>query len=376
MIKTDRIEVYYGDRHVGTLAETKHRAAFQYSDEWLSEGFSISPFSLPLERRLFIPEYEPFEGVFGVFADTLPDGWGRFVVDRYIKNKFGVNAADIDGFQRLTLITDSGMGALTYKPAIKIESGEPSLNLDEISKECSNLLADKSIENLDRLFRFGGTSGGARPKIHTKIDGEEWIIKFPSAYDDRSIGLQEYEYSLCAKKCGISMTDTRLFHSDNCKGYFGTRRFDRGQDGRKIHTVSVSGLLESSHRYPNLDYEQLMKLTLIITRDMNEVKRMYDLMCFNVFSHNRDDHSKNFSFLYDEDEHRWVLSPAYDLTFSSSQGGEHATTVHGEGKNPGMADILRVAMAAGIDTRYAEAKAKEIKEIVTEMLGRYINPYS
>ena len=77
MIKTDRIDVYMGERHLGTLAETKHRAAFQYSDEWLETGYSISPFSLPLEKRLFIPEYEPFEGVYGVFADTLPDGWGR-----------------------------------------------------------------------------------------------------------------------------------------------------------------------------------------------------------------------------------------------------------------------------------------------------------
>ena len=98
--------------------------------------------------------------------------------------------------------------------------------------------------------------------------------------------------------------------------------------------VSVSGLLETSHRYPNLDYNQLMKLTQILTKDIREVKKLYDLMCFNVYAHNRDDHSKNFSFLYNEEDDRWILSPAYDLTYSNSQGGEHATTVNGEGRSP------------------------------------------
>jgi len=372
MIKTDRIDVYMGKRHVGTLAETKHRAAFQYSDEWLETGYSISPFSLPLEKRLFIPEYEPFEGVYGVFADTLPDGWGRLVVDRYIRRKFKQDADEIDGFQRLTLVSDSGMGALSYRPAVDIPDDEFTGSFDELAQECKRLLEEDFIENLDELFRFGGSSGGARPKIHTKIDGEDWIIKFPSSYDSKNIGLQEYEYSLCAKECGIEMSETRLFESKLCKGYFGTRRFDRKSDGCKVHMVSASGLLETSHRYPNLDYTQLMKLTQILTQDMQEIKKMYDLMCFNVFAHNRDDHSKNFSFLYSEDEERWIVSPAYDLTYSSSQGGEHATTVDGEGSNPGIDDILRVAKKTGIDSRYSKARAKEIEAITKEMLKEYL----
>lgn len=371
MIKTDRIEVYMEDRHVGTLAETKHRAAFQYSDDWIQNGFSISPFSLPLEKRLFIPEYNPFEGVYGVFADTLPDGWGRLIVDRYIKQRLKLNAEDIDSFQRLTLISDTGMGALRYKPAFDIPGDEFSGNLDELANECSSLLEEDFTYDLDKLFKYGGSSGGARPKIHTKIDGEDWIIKFPSSYDSKNIGLQEYEYSLCAKACGITMSETKLFDSQICEGYFGTKRFDRDVNGRKIHMASVSGLLETSHRYPNLDYNQLMKLTMIITQDMQEVKKMFDMMCFNVYSHNRDDHSKNFSFLYDEEESRWTVSPAYDLTYSSSKGGEHATTIDGEGKKPGINDILQVAKKAGIDTGYAKARAKEIEETVISRLKKY-----
>lgn len=375
MIKTDRIDVYIGDRHVGTLAVTKHRAAFQYSEEWLETGYSISPFSLPLQKRLFIPEYSPFEGVFGVFADTLPDGWGRLVVDRYLKSKFRVNVDEIDSFQRLSFVSDAGIGALEYRPCVDILNENYVINNDEIAIQCKRLLEEDFVEDLDKLFEFGGSSGGARPKIHTKIEGEDWIIKFPSSYDSKNIGLQEFEYSLCAKECGIQMSETKLFESAICEGYFGTKRFDREKSKgsiEKIHMISASGLLETSHRYPNLDYNQLLKLTQVITGDMQEVQKMYDLMCFNVFAHNRDDHSKNFSFLYNENECRWIMSPAYDLTYSNSQGGEHATTVDGEGKNPGMEQILQVAKRAGVDARYAKQRAKEIEEITKSRLKEYL----
>lgn len=374
MIKTDKIEVYMDGSHVGTLAETRYRVAFQYSDQWLDRGFSISPFSLPLEKRLFIPEYNPFEGVFGVFSDTLPDGWGHLVVDRYIRKQFGLKADEVSSFQRLMLVSDSGMGALSYKPAWEPEDILFRGDYDQLASECKELLEKDSSDSLDELFRLGGSSGGARPKIQTKVDGEDWIIKFPSSYDGQNIGLQEFEYSLCAKECGISMSETRLFESAICEGYFGTKRFDRqnlGNSVKKIHMISASGLLETSHRYPNLDYAQLMKLTMMITGDMQEVQRMYDLMCFNVFAHNRDDHSKNFSFLYKEDEKRWVMAPAYDLTYSSSQGGEHATTVAGEGKNPGHDDLLSVAKNAGLDVKYAAKKAKNIEDAVKTMLKNY-----
>ena len=132
------------------------------------------------------------------------------------------------------------------------------------------------------------------------------------------------------------MPETKLFPSKNCSGFFGVKRFDREKNSenkiKKIHMVSVSGLLETSHRIPNLDYDILMKLTLKLTNDFEEVKKMYRLMCFNIFAHNRDDHSKNFSFLYNEVKRKWELSPAYDLTYSNSIGGEHATTIAGNEK--------------------------------------------
>ena len=145
------------------------------------------------------------------------------------------------------------------------------------------------------------------------------------------------------------------------------------RDSRSAYFLFLSAaILETSHRIPNLDYDILMKLTLQLTKSMEECEKLYRLMCFNVFAHNRDDHSKNFTYIYKEEEQRWVLSPAYDLTYSNSIGGEHATTINGNGKNPGMADILAVAKKIGLNGAKAGKIANEIKECVFERLSEYI----
>ena len=355
------LKVFYNDILVGTLAKTPERiVAFEYDSDWLNNGFSISPFSLPLIKKVFIPKYDPFGGLFGVFNDSLPDGWGRLLVDRlFLKNK--INPVEIDNLNRLAVVQESGMGALTYKPAHRFESENRISDYDILALECSKILESQNSDNLDELFQLGGSSGGARPKILTSINNDDWIIKFPSSSDPKNIGEKEYQYSLCAKDCGINMTETRLFPSKICSGYFGIKRFDR-KNGKKVHMVSASGLLETSHRLPNLDYNTLMKLTLELTRNYQDIEQLFRLMCFNVFAHNRDDHSKNFSFLYDDIKNEWHLSPAYDLTYSFSFNGEHATTINGEGKNPALDDILAVAKNIGLKEKFAIDIALDIQE--------------
>lgn len=374
MDRVNKMNVFYRDRHVGTMALYQNRlAAFEYDREWLNDGFSISPFSLPLEKQVFLPNIDPFEGLFGVFADSLPDGWGRLLVDRLMRRN-GLDPQTVGNLERLAIVGESGMGALTYRPVISMGNTRDMLTLDEIAAECGRILNEEPSENLDYLFANGGSSGGARPKILTHVDGEDWIIKFPSSGDARNIGRQEYDYALCAVACGLQMERVRLFPSEKTDGYFGTKRFDRigGEECGKIHMVSASGLLETSHRIPNLDYDTLMRLTLQLTKSMEECEKLYQLMCFNVFAHNRDDHSKNFTYLYREKEKRWVLSPAYDLTYSSSIGGEHATTVNGNGANPEMSDILAVAKRIGLNGTRAKRIAEEIRECVGEMLRDYL----
>ncbi len=374
MDRLNKLEVFYHDRPVGTMALYQNRlAAFEYDRSWLAEGFSVSPFSLPLEKKVFMPKIDPFEGLFGVFADSLPDGWGRLLVDRLMRRN-GLDPQTVGSLERLAIVGSSGMGALTYRPVIAMEKSRGEMSLDEIARECQKILNMGSSENLDYLFAKGGSSGGARPKILTRVDGEDWIIKFPSSDDSKDIGRQEYDYMLCAKECGLEIEEVRLFPSESTKGYFGTRRFDRAGEGeeKKIHMVSAAGLLETSHRIPNLDYDLLMKLTLQLTKSMEECEKLYRLMCFNVFAHNRDDHSKNFTYMYKESEKRWIMSPAYDLTYSNSIGGEHATTVNGNGVDPGMEDVLAVAKRIGLNPDKAGKTAADIKECVFDSLRDYI----
>lgn len=378
MNKIKSLQVFYNEKKVGTLALMKNNiVAFEYDSNWITNGFSISPFSLPLKKQVFIPRIDPFDGLYGVFSDSLPDGWGRLLVDRML-NSQNINPREISQIDRLAIVGETGMGALSYKPEYNLlEDKDYQEDYDNLALSCKKILNTEHSADLDNLFRLGGSSGGARPKILTKIDNEDWIIKFPSSLDDSNIGKLEYLYSVCAKKCKIDIPETKLFPSKISSGYFGIKRFDRKKLStgaiRKLHMISVSGLLETSHRIPNLDYNDLMQLTLNLTKSFEEVEKLFRLMCFNVFSHNRDDHSKNFSFIYNEDLNKWELSPAYDLTYSYSINGEHATTINGNGVNPDLNDILKVAEKIGLDKKKAEKIAIEIKEIVKKELEIFLS---
>lgn len=376
MKTNDTLNVFYDNRHVGTLAMTNlHKVAFQYSEEWLRIGFSISPFSLPLEKKVFVPSEGCFDGLFGVFADSLPDNWGRLLLSRLLKER-NISMDSISVLDRLAIVGSSGMGALEYRPEMSIAPKTDEDDLDELAEQCRRILNTEYSDKLDELFYLGGSSGGARPKILTEIEGADWIIKFPAHVDSKDAGKMEYDYSVCAKACGILMPETKLFLSKNCKEYFGVTRFDRtNEDGKKKkrHMLTAAALLELDYTQPSLDYNSLMKLTKILTgNNMSDMEGMFRIMCFNVFAHNRDDHSKNFSFLYDEDENRWHLSPAYDLTYSSTYYGEHTTTVDGNGKNPGEKELLSVGRKAGMKEADCMKIIHLIRGCVNEMLEEYI----
>ena len=357
---------------VGTLAMTAdHKAAFQYDDEWLESGFAISPFSLPLKKQVFVPTKDYFGGLFGVFADSLPDNWGNLLLNRLLR-KHKQNPDDLTVLDRLAIVGKSRMGALTYFPEKKFGEQKQFANLDQLAEECQKILKTEYSDKLDELYYLGGTSGGARPKIMTTIDNEEWIIKFPAHVDGEDAGKMEYDYSCCARKCGIVMTETKLFHSDKCKGYFGTKRFDRPSGKDRVHMLTAAALLELDFEQPSLDYHSLMKLTKILTRDESEdVENMFRRMCFNVFAHNRDDHSKNFTYLYNEKNDSWHLSPAYDLTYSNTYYGEHTTTVDGNGRNPGKKELLAVGIEAGMKKDNCIKIIDSIQTCVKEMLGKH-----
>ena len=366
----DRVIVKYQDKIVGKLGYTSdRRVAFQYDEKWLENGFSLNPFELPLTSKILIAKKPYFQGLFGVFYDSLPDNWGRLLLDRYLESK-GINFQDIGILDRLVMVGDSGMGALTYEPAYKVDIRVKGLSLDEISEECSKILKSEKTNKIETLFKLGGSSGGTRPKAMLDIDGEPWIVKFTNHIDNKDSGLMEYEYLECARECGINVPKTKLFKSNICKGYLGIKRFDRDGDTR-FHMVTVAGLLEVDYQSPCLDYKELIKLTKILTRNIDEYE-MFRLMCFNVFSHNQDDHAKNFTFIYYPDQKVWRLSPAYDLTYSTTYYGEHTTSVNGKGINISEEDMLKVGLENKLDRKKCLNIINQVKECVLRRLGKYI----
>lgn len=367
-----KIRVLYHGKEVGILTEASGRkVAFAYTPDWIREGFPVSPFSLPVRDGVFIPPSMHFGGLFGVFADSLPDAWGQLLMNRMLQRR-GINPDEISPLTRLAIIGESGMGALSYLPAWESWQPESIADLDELALECSRILNHEDSAETDRLFRLGGSSGGARPKVVT----DEWMIKFPASAEDPESGVMEKAYMDCAARCGITVPESRLLPSSRCGGYFSVRRFDRtllpDRTIRRHHVLTAAAILELDWRSPSLDYHTLMKLTRILCRDRTEdVEQMYRRMCFNVFAHNRDDHSKNFSFIYDDEKDRWSLSPAYDLTWSSTYYGEHTTTVDGNGKNPGINELLKVGTAAGLSPGKCRQIADQIREEAVLLAEQY-----
>ncbi len=375
-IKTVNVYLHRNDQKlfVGRIALKERTIYFEYDSEFLHSGIEISPYKLPLKKGVHICDDRIFDGLFGVFSDSLPDGWGRLLLDRHLMSK-GIKFHEITSLDRLSYIGAYGIGALSYEPVLEsFHIEKNALMLDEMASSSLEILKGTSAEFLETLLAIGGSSAGARPKIMVQVneaneiihgsqklhDGyEHFIVKFPSASDHQEIGKLEYIYSLMAHDAKIDMPPTKLLQGER-NSYFAIKRFDRNKD-KRVHIHSVAGLVHSDFRLPSLDYDDLLSLTLHLTKDVNEQLKMFRLACFNLFTHNRDDHAKNFSFMLDE-KNRWKLSPAYDLTFSYGPGGEHSTTYLGEGGKPTVEHLKQLALKHSI--KDGEKIIDEIKNIV------------
>jgi len=353
---TELLTVYLeaGERRkVGRLALRQRKILFEYDPAFIASGIEISPIKLPLRAGIFTSPDMVFDGLYGVFNDSLPDGWGRLLLDRTVE-KHGVRRGQLNPLDRLAYVGRNGMGALSYEPDLSDKSGDDvPLPLDRLAKESAIMIAGESEEVFEELLQLSGSSAGARPKIVAQVGVdkskiihgpgklkrgfEHWMIKFASSNDPRDIGAIEYAYSLMARGAGVEMPETHLFRTKK-RGYFGAKRFDRRGDAR-IYMHSLSGLIHADHRSPSLDYDMILRVVLVLTKNIAEVEKAFALACFNVLAHNRDDHAKNFSFLLNE-TNSWVFAPAYDLTFSDGPGGEQSTMVMGEGRNPGTEHLI------------------------------------
>ena len=368
------LHAYGVRRHVGKLAAHGNAILFQYAPEFLDSGINISPFRLPLSPEVKEDPKRTFDGLFGVFNDSLPDGWGLLLLDRALRKK-GSSLHACLPLQRLAMVGAHGMGALEYTPAAEqAEEAVSVAELDALAEESLRILRDAPVDagQLDKLIQLNGSSAGARPKILVNVaddyrivpqgagepQGTPWIIKFRSAHEPPNTGLTEYAYSLAAREAGLDMPETHLFPSATSPGYFGVQRFDRVH-GQKVHVHTACGLLHASHREPSLTYESLLRLTLLLTKDIREVLKMVRLMVFNVRSGNRDDHSKNFSFLLNK-ENQWRMAPVYDLTPSEGINGEQTCMVNNKGKDITEKDFLAAAATVDVD-------ARTVREIIQQV---------
>lgn len=367
---------------MGRLAWSRDRraAVFEYDAPFLRTGMDLSPFQLPLTSESRVSPTRPFDGMFGLFADSLPDGWGRRITDRRLIHS-GVDPRNLNPVDRLALIGSSGMGALTYEPDRSFGEMPGGLDLDALYRDMARADRDDDIVDFDRLERLNGGSAGARPKAMVHIDAsgclmttpaddrQAWLVKFAARNDPPDFGAVEAAYAEMARRSGLRISETKFLPSrtknSGCAGYFATKRFDR-QGARRILTHTVAGLLHADHTMPSITYETLLNVTRKITKDQDSVEEQFRRAVFNVVSGNRDDHTKNHAFCFDITARRYQVSPAYDLTPSSGAGGEHACTINHKGKNIGRDDLLVLARHGSIPHERACSIIDEVTNAVRQ----------
>ena len=349
-------------RPVGTLVLDGRQVFFEYDPAFLAAGWSLSPFRLPFQPGLFRHADLAFGPLPGLFDDSLPDGWGRLLMDRHLRT-LGRAPAAVDPLERLAWLGTRTMGALTYHPPADRVEDDHGFDLAELARQSQEVLDGTATEVLPRLLRAGGSPGGARPKVLVAfqpatgrvLSGEDvvpegfepWIVKFAARADAADAGPVELAYARMAAAAGVALPPTRIFDAGAAGRFFGAKRFDR--DGnRRYHIHTFGNLIQADFRVPSMDYLDLLKVTRVLTRIQQDVARAFRQMVFNVLAHNRDDHVKNFAFRLDDTTGQWSLSPAYDLVFADGPGGEHTMTVAGEGRNPGPEQLLEVARQAGL----------------------------
>ena len=350
MKQVNKLSVLYRNQKVGELTMTpdNQQCVFQYDKAWLLSGFSISPLELPLKPDLFIAKQEPFWGNFGIFEDSLPDGYGRYLLNRMLK-KQGIDDSTLTPIQRLSIVGTSGMGALSYIPESYVGEEKALPELDQLQQLALDVLSEKTDIGTDVLYFNSGNSGGCRPKCLYQDKEGAWLVKFRHTYDPKDMGQMEFCYNEIARACEMAVPEFKLLQNK----YFASKRFDI-ENGKRLHIATAGALLNESIFNPKLDYKTLLHLTGYLTQDPAQVDEMFRRMAFNVLTDNKDDHAKNFSFICRDG--KWSLAPAYDLTRSAEgYNGEHATSVNNNGI-PTIEDMLMV----GETIRILRQKGSEI----------------
>lgn len=391
----DTAEVILWGTRIGIIHQdiSKAYATFEYDKDFVNSGIELSPLRMPLGENIYeFPGLadEPFFGMPGLVADSLPDRFGNAVIEQWLMS-LGKSLSDFTAIDRLCYTGKRGMGALEYIPAsTEIKDIDENINVREMVKFASDVLAGKESISLkandnltySQLVQVGSSAGGARAKALMAWNEETnevrsgqmqlgpgydyWLMKFDNVLKNGDHGLEdkpeytliEYAYYLMAKNAGIMMNECRLYNSEGGH-HFMTKRFDR-VNGKKLHMQSLGALTHISYQEPGVcGYELAAMYMKELGISYKEIEQFYRRMVFNCLAVNQDDHVKNISFLMDR-AGKWMLSPAYDITFSYNPANKwlcaHQMTVNGKTKEIGLTDLLE----AGSKMEIKERRCKDI----------------
>ena len=336
---------------VGRLAQNAQGVFFSYAPEYFSRFGNLSPFRLHADTRLQKAPREPHAGLHGVFSDSLPDGWGLLLQDRWFRRQ-GVSLNQVTSMDRLALVGAHGLGGLQYTQGFDLSHDQTDENWGSLGLAAQQIYAGEDHQALDALIAVG-SSGGARPKAQIYVADDRfetirlspqpgdagWIVKFttartPLAHEE---GLCEAAMLHLANEANLHPVEWRLLDAPTESGatrWLAVKRFDQTADGAgRFHMASAAGLLDADFRVPSLDYADLIQCVRKLCQSPGSAQLMYRRALFNLLIRNQDDHAKNSSFLQN-DAGRWELSPAYDLTYSPHPFDEHATAFQGYGARP------------------------------------------
>ena len=362
-------------------------AEFEYAPDFIGCGIEPSPIEMPVASQVYkfpsLP-YASFHGLPGLLSDSVPDKFGNAVIDVWLKTQ-GRAPGSLSPIERLCYTGSRGMGALEYRPSLFSEE-DPNeiLHVNQLAELAANVLQSRrqvhtelvpGIKRYAPILRVGASAGGARAKAligWNEASGEVrsgqialpsnfgyWLIKFDGLTgngdkegdDAQGYGRVEYAYSLMAKAAGLNMTECRLW--DKC--HFMTRRFDRTQDGQKLHTQTLGALAHFDFNDPlRYSYEQAFRITRRLVNDVRAEQELFRRMVFNVLAWNCDDHVKNISYLMDKSG-AWSLAPAYDVCYVYNPDGDwtsgHQMSVNGKKTDIKRVDLLAAGKVAGLSKR-------------------------
>lgn len=398
MEKPLEVDAYLYGHKIGTMIMHLGRIYFEYDTAFTSLGLEISP--LKLNTKKITGAYtnsdssDYYYGMCGVFFQSLPDKHGMPFIDRYFERQ-GVASDKVTLLQKLTFIADRGMGAIEYAPKEHEEIMDVAIALGakELREEMRLVLEDDvkstTVRDFMNIINNASPIGGARPKLlisYNQQTGEirsnsgalqdgfvRSILKFDESYPNadgiiESIELTRLEHlhMSLAKECGITIPAMTLIE-ENGEHHLIFQRYDRDKNDQKIHVCSAAGLMHKNIRVAQvMSYEELLKLTNLITKSQSDVEEMFARMVFNALSFNVDDHAKNFEFMMDRTG-QWRLAPAYDVTYSKGVVKEHLTSINGKSSDFSIDDFLIIAKKNLIPKK----KAEEIIEIAASVLSNY-----